>query len=86
MLDELVQVATDCPGGRIEITGHTDASGHETGNIALSQARAEAVASYFVAAGIPPERLLAAGAGSSEPIVQGDDARARRLNRRIVLY
>ena len=47
MLDELVQIATDCPDGRIEITGHTDSSGNETGNLALSQSRADAVAAYF---------------------------------------
>ena len=83
MLDELVQIATDCPDGRIEIVGHTDPSGSETANVALSQARAAAVAAYFEAAGIDPERLVATGVGSSEPIVEGNDRRARRLNRRI---
>jgi OOP family OmpA-OmpF porin len=83
MLDELVQIATDCPDGHIVIVGHTDASGQESGNLALSQARADAVATYFENAGIDPERLAATGVGSSRPIVQGRDLRARRLNRRI---
>ena len=51
--------------------------------MALSQSRADAVAAYFEAAGVGAERLVAKGVGSSAPIVQGDDARARRLNRRI---
>lgn len=85
VLDELVQIATDCPGSRIEVTGHTDASGDESGNLALSQARADAVAAYFIDAGIQSERLAATGVGSSEPLVQDDSARARQLNRRIDL-
>ena len=83
ILEELVQIAADCPDGRIEIVGHTDASGTESGNLALSQARADAVAAYFENAGIERGRLTATGVGSSMPIVQGSDARARRLNRRI---
>lgn len=83
VLDELVQIATDCPGSRIEVTGHTDASGDESGNLALSQARAHAVAAHFIEAGIQPERLTATGVGSSDPLVQDDSARARQLNRRI---
>lgn len=83
LLDELVQISTDCPGSHIEIVGHTDTSGDEAGNLALSQARADAVAAYFIDAGIRPERLTATGVGSAEPLVGDDNSRARRLNRRI---
>jgi OOP family OmpA-OmpF porin len=83
LLDELVQIATDCPDAAIVITGHTDSTGDETFNIALSEARAEAVADYLAGAGIAGRRITASGAGSSRPLVDETGPRARRLNRRI---
>lgn len=46
-----------------EIAGYTDASGSREKNIALSQARAEAVRQYLVEAGVPSDRLQAKGYG-----------------------
>jgi OOP family OmpA-OmpF porin len=83
LLDELVQIAADCPAATIEITGHTDTTGHETTNETLSQQRADAVAAYMVAGGINVKRLSAAGAGSSRPLVAEKSPQARQLNRRI---
>ena len=83
LLDELIQIAVDCPTAKILITGHTDSTGAETLNTALSRARAEAVGNYLVTQGIPASRVAARGVGSSEPMVDGTDARARQLNRRI---
>ncbi len=40
----------------VAIIGHTDNSGNRTSNIALSQARADAVKGYLVAKGIPPQQ------------------------------
>jgi OOP family OmpA-OmpF porin len=83
LLDELIQIAFDCPAASILITGHTDSTGEESVNSALSQARADAVANYLVAGGISAQRIETRGVGSSQPLVEGTDARARRLNRRI---
>ena len=83
VLDELIQIAVDCPAASIRITGHTDNTGDESVNAALSRARADAVADYLVAGGINGSRIEVRGAGSSEPLVSGADARARQLNRRI---
>ena len=85
LLDELVQIAVDCPGGRIDITGHTDNTGAESVNMALSRQRAIAVADYLVARGIAATRVHAIGVGSSRPLVDENTAQARRLNRRIEL-
>lgn len=83
LLDELVQIAADCPEAQIVVTGHTDSTGDESMNHALSRARADAVAGYIIAAGIPGARIVASGAGSAEPLVQETSPQARRLNRRI---
>ncbi len=83
LLDELIQIAVDCPAAMIEITGHADNSGTEAGNLALSQQRADAVAGYLVASGIAERRLTATGVGSSRPLVADNTPQGRRLNRRI---
>ena len=83
LLDELVQIAADCPGTQVSITGHTDSTGDESMNLALSQARADAVAAYMIGAGIPAARIVASGAGSARPLVDETGRQARRLNRRI---
>lgn len=82
-LDELIQIAADCPAATITITGHTDDSGDERANKYLSKTRADAVISYMAARGIAAQRLRSRGAGSSSPLVTEDNAQARALNRRI---
>ena len=82
-LDRITDFAHDCPSATIAITGHTDASGDETWNRQLSLARAQAVADRIARNGIDPQRLLVAGAGSSEPIADNATAYGRELNRRI---
>jgi len=83
LLDELIQIAADCPHSTVRISGHTDGTGDEVANRQLSQARADAVAAYMVAGGIAAERITAIGKGASKPLVAEDGARARQLNRRI---
>lgn len=83
LLDELVSLAADCPAATIAVTGHTDDSGDEMANLRLSQARADAVAGYLVARGIPSARIEASGRGSSVPLVSEGSTRASGLNRRI---
>ncbi|MFQ5609264.1 MAG: OmpA family protein [Woeseiaceae bacterium] len=82
-LDRLAGFATDCPAATISITGHTDVTGYEPNNRALSLARAQAVADYLVSRGTGPDRLLVSGVGSSQPVADNDTARGRERNRRI---
>jgi OOP family OmpA-OmpF porin len=82
-VDRITEFAHDCPSATIVITGHTDASGDETWNRQLSEARARAVADRIVRNGIDPERLVITGAGSAQPIADNATAYGRELNRRI---
>ena len=83
MLDEIVEIAFDCPSLKIAVTGHTDSKGTEALNRALSKARAESVVAYLTDRGIESDRLSAFGAGSDAPIASNDHRTGRQINRRI---
>jgi OOP family OmpA-OmpF porin len=68
LIDEVAAALRPCVGGIIAVTGHTDASGPEAGNIALSQERAASVREALIRRGIPADGLRSRGAGSAEPV------------------
>lgn len=68
LIDEVAAALKPCLGSIIAITGHTDASGPEPGNLALSEERAEAVMEALIARGIPADGLRARGVGSRQPV------------------
>ena len=55
------------------LIGHTDTSGTEEYNIALSERRAQAVADYMARLGSDPSRLQVVPKGETEPTGLGDD-------------
>jgi outer membrane protein OmpA-like peptidoglycan-associated protein len=86
VLDEAAKILSEYPALRVEVTGHTDDTGAHDHNLALSQARAEAVKEYLVAHGVPSDRISTRGAGPDEPLVQGKTKQARQKNRRIEFH
>jgi len=88
-LEELApKIPNDLPWV-LQVAGHTDrqpiATAQFPSNWELSTARALSVVRYFVSAGIPPDRLSAAGFGEYEPIDAADTPEAYSKNRRIEL-
>lgn len=71
------------PGVRVEITGHTDASGSTQFNNVLSYARAQAVAQYLYASGVPAQAIAVRGVGSTMPRSSDTTALGRTQNRRV---
>jgi outer membrane protein OmpA-like peptidoglycan-associated protein len=69
------------PQLQLRIEGHTDALGSDAYNLDLSKRRAIAVAKYLVEQdGIAPERLVVAGKGKTEPLMEDPyDPRNRRV-------
>jgi len=67
----------------IVVEGYTDSVGSESANMALSQARAEAVRSYLVSKGLPSDKVSAVGKGKSNPVAGNDTADGRANNRRV---
>ena len=57
----------------VYVVGHTDSSGTEEYNIALSERRARSVADYLARLGIDPARMQVVPKGETEPTGQGDD-------------
>lgn len=82
-LDKIVRLMFDNPGIQIEISAHTDNIGTDDFNMKLSQARAESVLNYFVANGIPDNRMTAKGFGSSKPVADNNIEQGRQKNRRV---
>ncbi|MEM8787690.1 MAG: OmpA family protein [Pseudomonadota bacterium] len=83
ILDRIAEILAMCPGARFEIAGHTDAQGRESSNMALSQARADAVMGALLMRGVDSVFLRATGYGETEPIASNDTEAGRALNRRI---
>lgn len=83
-MDEILAAIEDEPGTYL-LTGHTDADGEADYNVALSEARARAVASYLVDGGFPADRLQVKGAGETAPVASNDDEAGRAANRRVTV-
>lgn len=81
-LDRIAQIAVDCGEVRFKITGHTDGSSLEAAVDRLSTTRAEAVAKYLETKGVPRDRIVIAGAGSSQPVDDVDTPEGQANNRR----
>jgi len=83
VLDTIAQLMQEHPNAKMDIDGHTDASGDDQANLLLSQSRANAVRDYLVDQGISVYRLTAFGFGEGMPIASNDSPEGRALNRRI---
>jgi outer membrane protein OmpA-like peptidoglycan-associated protein len=65
------------------IEGHTDSTGTDGYNLALSQRRADAVRTWLVSQGVDRARLRASGMGERYPVAGNDSISGRQLNRRV---
>jgi len=82
-LDRLAAYLKDHPQTKVVIEGHTDSTGSDEYNEALSQRRADAVAKALVIRGVSPDRLNTVGRGSAYPIATNGTAAGRQQNRRV---
>ena len=68
---------------RITATGHTDTSGPESYNMALSLRRANAVKDALVREGVPAAAIAVIGRGEANPLVPTGDGVREPQNRRV---
>ena len=89
VLDKLYEIISAIPNP-VEVEGHTDNIPISTerfpSNWELSTARASSVVRYFIAKGIPPERLKASGYADTKPIANNSTPEGRAQNRRIEIF
>jgi outer membrane protein OmpA-like peptidoglycan-associated protein len=69
----------------IEVTGHTDSTGADDYNLALSERRAASVGSYLGGQGINRQRITTHGFGETVPIGDNGTPEGRQQNRRVEL-
>ena len=78
-IGRVANVLNQYPQTTIRVEGHTDETGPEEYNMALSERRAEAVKNALVQRGVDPRRIQTVGFGESQP-VSSDNAANRRVN------
>ena len=86
ILDRIANAIIQRPELRLEVAGHTDATGDPNYNQELSMQRAEAVRDYLVAQGVNPRYIGAAGYGGQRPIADNTTFEGLQKNRRVELH
>jgi outer membrane protein OmpA-like peptidoglycan-associated protein len=85
VIDQAIAAAKAGGNPLIRVDGHTDTAGASDYNIALSNRRADAVADYMVAHGIPAEEIQVMGEGEQGLAVPTPDGVPNGPNRRVVI-
>ena len=82
-LDDLIKILNKYPDTDVQIQGHTDNTGTEKYNQALSERRASVVSNYLGDEGIGLQRLATVGYGMKNPKYTNDTPEGRAQNRRV---
>ena len=82
-IQKLADFLKQYPQTRVLIEGHTDSTGSNSYNQALSERRANAVQMALIDKGISSDRISTQGYGKDYPIAGNDTAANRQLNRRV---
>jgi outer membrane protein OmpA-like peptidoglycan-associated protein len=85
VLDSVTLVLKEYNKTIVEVAGHTDSTGTTEYNQALSQRRAQTVATYLSGKGVLEQRIITVGAGEGHPVATNDTPDGRQLNRRVEL-
>jgi len=86
VVQKIADVVENCPNVKMEIAGYTDSQGRESMNLALSQARAEAVLDTLLSLDVLTTNLTAKGYGEADPIADNSTEEGRKANRRIEFH
>lgn len=82
-LNKLIGVFKEYPDTNIIVEGHTDSSGDDAYNLALSEKRAKSVSSYLMSNGISSSRITTYWHGETLPKYDNSTAEGRSKNRRV---
>lgn len=82
-LDDMAAVVNNYRKTALVVQGHTDSTGTEEHNQALSERRAKAVSNFLIGRGVAPERISAIGYGEGSPVASNETPSGRQYNRRV---
>lgn len=86
ILDQFATGLSGQPNTEVRIIGHTDNTGSDATNDALSVQRAQSARQYLAARGVDPNRIVIAGRGEREPIADNSSEAGRARNRRVEIF
>ncbi len=82
-LNQVADTLKQYPKTAIDVLGHTDSTGSESYNQALSERRARSVADYLAGQGVQSVRIATRGYGELQPIASNETESGRAENRRV---
>jgi outer membrane protein OmpA-like peptidoglycan-associated protein len=82
-LDGVAQTLVSYNQTYIDVLGHTDSTGSDAYNQALSERRAQSVADYLSMHGVARARMGIRGFGETQPIASNETEEGRSQNRRV---
>jgi len=82
-LDDISNSLKQYPNSLIDVYGHTDSTGSDEYNQALSERRASTVANYLVMRGVSATRVRSQGFGETMPVASNETMEGRARNRRV---
>ncbi|MHB1213810.1 MAG: OmpA family protein [Thiobacillus sp.] len=82
-LQKLADFMKQYPERKILVEGHTDSTGSQAFNQALSKRRADAVRTALVDMGVGGDRIETRGYAEAYPVASNNTATGRQLNRRV---
>lgn len=82
-LDAVAAAFARSPSGRLEVSGHADRSGPSAANVQSGRRRAEAVAAYLAARGVPGAAMSLVSHGETKPLIPTQDGVREPQNRRV---
>jgi outer membrane protein OmpA-like peptidoglycan-associated protein len=85
-LEKVVSKWKSIKGSLIHVVGHTDESGPDTYNNALSRRRANATRDVLVGLGVQADKIIVEWEGENDPVKPGSSGQADALNRRVEVF
>jgi len=82
-LGEAASVMNEYDKTAVIVQGHTDSTGTEEHNQALSERRANSVQTELVSRDVDRDRIASMGFGESQPVADNSTSEGRRRNRRV---
>ncbi len=84
-ITDILYYLENADGATLLVTGHTDNTGSQAGNMKLGQNRAIATKEYLVSNAIAESRILITSEGAENPVASNASTEGRAKNRRTVV-